>query len=210
MMEKNRKLAGLTFKEKVEYIFNYYKFRILTAIIVAGILAWGINHYIINPPPPIFINVSFYGGVAHIGLGPALEEHINENLAPEGYATVVGYHFPEGGGQRDMSAMQHFSTMIAAGMLDILLVAPGESTGLRYHGVATNLQEILPNRQLERLYEMGALVYDYFGLRLEFSPYFAGLAEEFGGTFEGWTLFVASNTRRLEAIQEFLNYIFAE
>jgi len=58
------KLKGMTLAEKIGYIRDYYTLHIIAGIVAIAIVIGGLNHYIFNPPPQTFLNVSFHGQFA--------------------------------------------------------------------------------------------------------------------------------------------------
>ena len=53
----------MTFKEKAGHIVMYYRYHILIGIAVIAILAWALNHYIINPPKKSSLTLLFHTSV---------------------------------------------------------------------------------------------------------------------------------------------------
>ncbi len=72
--EKN-KLSKMTFGEKVDYIFTYYKLHILAVLLVIGAITWGIHH------AATYVQYRFYGMVINSGeFNESREQEIHDYL----------------------------------------------------------------------------------------------------------------------------------
>ncbi len=97
MAEKpHTKFKELNIEQKIEHIWEYYKIHIFTSIAVVLFIAWLMNHYIINPPPEITLDVSVFGeygdNEVFFELKEALdllviEEGVNETTVVEFFST---------------------------------------------------------------------------------------------------------------------------
>ena len=225
--KKSSKMAGLTFRQKLGYIRDYYTLHIVAGLVLFAVVGWGINHFIINPPPATFINVSFYGVSLPRGFTETIRSDLEENLTcAEGYVILVDNFYYGSDTRLNLTMHQRFGAMVATGQLDVLLVAPGEVERLYNFGFARNLNEVFMPWQLEQLYMQGLVEYGQehifdlagqvigykdvipMGVRLDRNPFFGRLAEQYGGSFDEWVMIVVTNSKREAAVGSFLDYIF--
>ena len=79
--EKEKEKAAfkkMTFKEKAGHIVMYYRYHILIGIAVIAILAWALNHYIINPPKKSSLTLLFHTSVMDSDKVPDVQQALNE------------------------------------------------------------------------------------------------------------------------------------
>lgn len=86
----------LTRTEKIDHIWEYYKLHIIGTICALFFLGWMLNHYIINPPPKVGFDVTFFGNYGDTDkvlelkslLDPVMiEEGVNEETNVEFLST---------------------------------------------------------------------------------------------------------------------------
>jgi len=190
------KFKSLTLRQKIGYIRDYYTIHIIVAIVAVAAVGWTLNHYIFNPPPRTFINISFYGQFVSEGLRITLAENLTNSLVEEdaNYIVVVENFFTSGDMQFDMAMSQRMVAMASARELDILIIAPGAADNFLEAGFAQDLSNMLSMDEMAQLSNIA-----YF-------PYFSNLATQFSGDFDGWTMIVMSNSGRDVAVRSFLDY----
>lgn len=228
LKNERKKIKELTFKQKIEYIKNYYSFHIIGSIIFIAIVGWALNHYIFNPPPRTFINVSFYGPFISHELREIFSDDLNLHIVDQelgNYAAVVDNFFFSGDPQMDMAITQRFMAMVSIADLDILIISPDQKEWLIGFGLAMDLRQALTPNQLAGLYEIGAVHYgrvaitdelnqfiEYedpapFGIVIGYIEYFNNLLKDFDVNFENWVMVVMVNNNRESPIQAFLHHV---
>jgi hypothetical protein len=146
-MSMGKTFKEMTFAEKREHIWEYYRLHILGGVIVLAVLG-NILYGIFNPPPATYAQVTLTGQVY------APEEAMNslcallgETLAlnPEAeeiqsfvYTTLEGLDI-----EYQQAMMQRFSVMVAASEIDVLLTEEAGLAGLADQGIALDLREAL-------------------------------------------------------------------
>ncbi|MCL2819670.1 MAG: hypothetical protein FWD38_02400 [Oscillospiraceae bacterium] len=68
-----KKLREMTFKQKIEHIWEYYKPLLITIVIVVALTASLLNAFVFNPSPKAIIFISWNGGLVSI-------DHLDELL----------------------------------------------------------------------------------------------------------------------------------
>jgi len=191
------KFKALTTQQKIGYIRDYYTIHIVATVATIAILIWGLNHYIFNPPPSTFVNISFYGQFVPEELRSMFAEDLTNSLVAEGenYAVVVENFFTSGDPQFDMAVSQRMVALITARELDVFIVAPGRIEGFLETGFARVLSDMLAVDDIARLDDLANL------------SYFNSFGYEFWVNFDRWTMIVMANTARDEAVGAFLDYV---
>ena len=58
---EKKKLSQMTFGQKIEYIFEYYKVHIIVALLIIGAITWGVHHAM------TYVQYKFYGMIINSG-----------------------------------------------------------------------------------------------------------------------------------------------
>lgn len=74
----------LTRQQKMEHIWEYYKLHIIAGVIVLWFIGWMLNHYIINPPAEITLDVSVFAEYAVTEELDALNDVLDAAVFEEG------------------------------------------------------------------------------------------------------------------------------
>ena len=74
----------LTRSEKIDHIWEYYKFPIIGTILGLLVIYSGLNHYVINPPPEVTLDVSIFGDYAQAEIQEELEASLQSIIVKEG------------------------------------------------------------------------------------------------------------------------------
>ena len=67
---EKKKLSQMTFGQKLEYIWEYYKFHIIVALLIVGAITWGVHHAL------TYVQYKFYGMIIN-------SSQYNEKIADE-------------------------------------------------------------------------------------------------------------------------------
>lgn len=137
-------------KQKVEYIWEYYKLHIIFSVVGLIILGSLLNTWFINPPPKTAVHVVFMGtGISSDG-AEKLEEELNPLIVTKEMGNkkvfVSTYYMTSGGTgdpQLDMATQTKFLANISANELDILVVDEGQ-----FKDLATSQQTLMPLDQI--------------------------------------------------------------
>ena len=119
------KLRSMSFKEKLEYIWEYYKLHIIAFCIIAAIMGSLLNTWVFNPPPETALFISWNSGLLlenHMtDLSEAMEERLlNEN---ENKKVVVTWMFVDINDPTSvMTSINQLAAMVSARMVDVFLV----------------------------------------------------------------------------------------
>lgn len=156
--ERTKEFKDMTFGEKIEQIWAYYK-PVLLAIVLGVSLIIYIIYKIINPDPDIILNVALVNSIA------AYQEQTEEDDLFTRYLKENGYNPEEetisvstnlyltedgSGGQMDMATSQSLMARVAASDIDILA---GDKFILDMFGAdggLMDMQTILTEEQMEK------------------------------------------------------------
>ena len=206
------KLKGMTMRQKIGYIRDYYTIHIVAAIAAIAAMGWILNHYVFNPPPNTFINISFYGQFIPDEQRIAFADGLTANLVEEGenYAVFIDNFFIANDPQFDMAMTQRFMAMVSARAMDILIISPGGEDEFFEGGFAQSLLEVFSADEMEIFYGMDSVIIGEndvpVGLRPAQFSYFIDLGRQLGINFDGWALIVLINSERDEAVRTFFDY----
>ena len=119
------KLREMTFKSKLEYIWEYYKFHIIIFLVLIFVLFSMLNIWVFNPNPESALFISWNAGFVTDEQEDKLKEFLEERLIEEGVneeVVVAQFFFGNPDPSIDMAGLQRTVAMIAAGMIDIFIV----------------------------------------------------------------------------------------
>jgi len=119
------KLREMTFKSKLEYIWEYYKFHIIIFLVLIFVLFSMLNIWVFNPNPEPALFISWNAGFATDEQEDRLREFLEERLIDEGAneeVVVSQLFFGNADPSIDMAGLQRTVAMIAAGMIDLFIV----------------------------------------------------------------------------------------
>ena len=219
------KLKVMSFRDKRQYIWEYYKLHIIFGGIAIAILGSIINTVFINPPRREYLYIAWAGSFilpAHL---EALEERLEVIVSdPERYLVRVTSYAPTENLEMDMALQQRFFAMISVGAIDLYVISSEEHV----HGVAefglirpiydvvdamAALDPVFHAKMLERLVVITyidpegdgeAKITNAMAVSLEGSPLLEATGLWSDGLYVG---FVSTSTRHYEsakALREFL------
>ena len=119
---EKKKLKDMTLKEKIEYIWEYYKLHITAAVIVVFIAASVINN-VMNPPVPSYAGITFYEVYISDEDNDAIKQVLTEALIENRDEYEIYMHHMVSGGdpQAEMAIVQKLMAMIMVNEIDIII-----------------------------------------------------------------------------------------
>jgi len=143
---EKRKIAQMkSFKDKKDYIWEYYKFHII-GVIIAVIACYSlVDHYIINPPDKSALGIVLTTGTTINKLDEFTLDMQKKLEIPEGYKVSVT-HIPfldAVQGEYSRSLQQKLFLMLTSGEADILLCYEETILGYSPHAFFSDLTPIL-------------------------------------------------------------------
>jgi len=119
------RLREMTFKEKLQHIWEYYRLHLMVLIIILIIAGSLINIWLINPRQKTVLFVAWNAGFAMneqlTAVADALSEGIVENRKRE-TVEVSLFFAPEGDPQSEMANTMRLTAMVAAGVIDVFIL----------------------------------------------------------------------------------------
>jgi len=74
----------LTKSEKIDHIWEYYKFHIIVILSALWFVYWILNHYVFNPPPEVTLDVSIFGEFSQTEVIDELEVSLQDIIVKDG------------------------------------------------------------------------------------------------------------------------------
>ena len=135
-----KKLREMSFKNKLEYIWEYYKIHIVALLIVLFIIGSLINAWFINPTPETALFISWNAGFTTDEQLTELAEVIQLQIIHEGAKEVVAIDrifMNDEDPQMSMTSITQLVAMISAGVIDIFIL---DSVLLENYSLSTFIQ----------------------------------------------------------------------
>jgi len=210
---EHSKLKEMSTKEKVEYIWEYYKIHIIAFVFVCVFIGSIINTFWINPQKATYFQIAFYGGFVDSVTLDSFSMHLEESLmTPEERETMqiagVALMVDSEDAQIEMANRQRFVVMLAAREIDLLVISHEGLISLAPDGIFLPLNEILPDSMTQMSDKFILAPSEYgvesaYGIMLDNNRLF----ESYGLFTQGKSLAVMINTQRSEAVRKGIEYI---
>ncbi len=164
LQKEKKKLSRLSFGEKMQYIFDYYKFWILGVVVLVG-LVWSVGSTILHNKP-----TGFYAMLLNAG-GQDLSGQADE-AAGEAFAEAAGLDDekqkilvdtsatfnPNDQSQFSMAQNAKIAALYQSHEIDVMVADPGVFTYYALNGSFVDLRDVLDDETLA-VYEAAGQVY---------------------------------------------------
>ena len=164
LKKEKKKLSRLSFGEKLQYIFDYYKFWILGVVVLVG-LVWSVGSTILHNKP-----TGFYAMLLNAG-GTDLSGQADE-AAGEAFAEAAGLDDtkqkilvdtsatfnPNDQSQFSMAQNAKIAALYQSHGIDVMVADPGVFTYYALNGSFVDLRDVLDDETLA-VYEAAGQVY---------------------------------------------------
>jgi len=219
-MARNFKI--LTLKEKMQYIFDYYKLHIFVGIIVVILTGNYINITFINPPPTPFLQIAIIDQALEDDLLEQFLATTKNHLIPEELAedyTIIVHNIPismelividttEDGSEiahlseQDEARLLRLNSLINTRQLDVFISGHDIFNGFAENGWFLPLNEnIDTNHFAGRLLMLNGNIY---GIRLDDSQ----VIKDLGYNVENAYIGIMANSQNIRNSLGFFNFIF--
>jgi len=207
---EKKKLKEMTLKEKIEYIWEYYKIHIISAVIVIFI-AGSIINGILNPPVPAYAGVAFYETYLGEDFEAEFTATLNGALVEDTSIETVYAHFLLSGGDPsvEMALSQKLMAMLVSHELDVIVIETEMIERFIYDGMLMPLSEAglsLPDDIL--IYGESSEVPGEFAYAANLTN--SALFKDFGIKGEMLCAGVVGNSQRVENAAAVMGLMFAE
>ena len=118
-------LREMTFKRKLEHIWEYYKFHIISVLIILFVTLSLLNIWVFNPNPDTALFVSWNAGFATDEQIDSLVDVFEERLIEAGVreeVVVSQFFFNSDDPSVNMAGIQRTVAMISTGMIDLFVL----------------------------------------------------------------------------------------
>lgn len=162
--EEKRKLQGMTFGKKIEYIWDYYKFHILGTMLLVSMLYSVIYNIATNHPLGLYVYLLNASGT----VGRYSQEELEKNymsyagIDPGRLKVVIDTTTtmnPYVNSEYSMAASARISAVFAAGDLDVLAADPVTFEHYAKNGAYKDLREVLSEATYRKLEDEGRIYY---------------------------------------------------
>jgi len=140
------KLREMNFKEKLEYIWEYYKYFIIGFVVAVAFIGSLLYTVVLNPSPEPALFISWNAGFATNEQLDDLKEYLEYHLVDEGEneeVVISVFFFDENNPETIMMGHQRMAAMIAAGLIDLFMVYDDMMEFYAYYGFLLPLENIL-------------------------------------------------------------------
>ena len=156
MKKSNKaKFKELKRKEKVEYIWEYYKLHIFAGIFVLIVIGSFLNIWVFNPPPKSAVSVNFVGSSIFADNTESLEKELNPIIVTEEMGNkkvfINTYIFGMKDPQMQMATQTKFIANISARELDVLILDKEQFDSLVLQGSMLPLDQVFSEDELGKL-----------------------------------------------------------
>jgi len=203
------KLKEMTFREKRQYIWEYYKLHIIGLVFAAFIIGNVLNIWVFNPPKQEYLYVVWLGEQ----IAPQRLQDLGDRLEtildnPERQRIVVTSYAASPVPMENMAIGTRFIGNLQLGLLDMILVPEEGLEELVAEGFIRPVQELL-----QKLEYLNPPLYDEIGRHvptyaMAISVEGAPLLEELGIDSGGLYVAVVANTRKIYEIAKGLGVFF--
>jgi|GEM_PF-2375017 len=197
-------IANMTFKQKQEYIWEYYKLQIMAAVFL--IFLAGFSIYEISQRKEDFLKIAVTGGMTTMENVTGLSEHLSDVLLTEeqkrDYRILVEA-IPYSAAEENPSFeyVQKLFVLISAGEIDVLVIDEPTFATLHGEGYFLNLNELeVDLATLETVDRTG----EPFGILIHDFEIFQDIFPE-----QGWILSVVVNSDRSREVERLVEYLIA-
>jgi len=138
------KLREMTFAEKRQYIWEYYKIQIIAAVFVAFFIGSLINTWIINPPKNDYLYIAWLGpDISHALLGE-LGDSLSVIVSnPDRERVFASSYAVTNNPQMDSGLQQRFAAMLHTGGIDIFMTTSVGVKELAENGFSRNMDNVM-------------------------------------------------------------------
>ncbi|MCR5008302.1 MAG: hypothetical protein K6A76_06950 [Oribacterium sp.] len=161
---EKKKLSRMTFGQKAEYIFEYYKFPIIVTV-VGIVLVVSILKTLINNKPLGFYAMFLNGSGQEMSIGAdELEKRFAEYAEIDGgkekvvIDTTASFN-PNVNSQYTMAQNAKITALFASHDLDAMVIDPGVFTYYALSGAFADLREVLSEDEFRKLEEENKIYY---------------------------------------------------
>jgi len=141
-----KKLREMTFKKKIEYIWDYYKLHIIITVAILLVIGGVINALVFNPSPRTVLFISWNTGVILdeqlTELSEALKERIIDEKSNETVA-VASLLFVENDPMITMANTNRLVAMLAEGIIDVFILDANQLSEYTYNEFIQPVESLL-------------------------------------------------------------------
>lgn len=214
MKEEKRKLKDMTFKEKREYIWEYYKLHIIGILVVVFMTGSIINTVWINPPKKTFVNFVYFRAYVDSTRSDLFTDHLTEELVIDKEKEKVYFtNFSisnEEYSEVDLAIAQKFAAMTAAKELDVIVVDQQDFDDMTGINLFMDLNETFNENELAAFGDQVVSIIDEeTGVTVPYVIRIDGnaLLEAYGLPTEGYVIGIVSNSEKIANAGAILRYI---
>ena len=164
----NSQFKQMSFKQKVEHIWEYYRVNIFLTLFAIFIVGSLVNVIFINPAPKTYTGVAFYDNYVNSEIIGQLNDEFTKRFVPNTENLQVkfsSYYDSESDPTIAVDMAQKFEMLLYAKELDLIITGKNEKTEIDYltefsrEGVIAPLDAIFTKEELKEFEKKGLLAY---------------------------------------------------
>ena len=132
----NSQFKQMSFKQKVEHIWEYYRVNIFLTLFAIFIVGSLVNVIFINPAPKTYTGVAFYDNYVNSEIIGQLNDEFTKRFVPNTENLQVkfsSYYDSESDPTIAVDMAQKFEMLLYAKELDLIITGKNEKTEIDYH-----------------------------------------------------------------------------
>ena len=197
-------IKNMTRKQKKEYIWEYYRYHIISVVFV--LFLGGYSIYEVSQRKEMSLSIALTGGVTSMENMDEISDYLNETLLTEeqrkDYQVLV-QSIPFNSSNQDpgFEFAQKLVVLVAAGEIDLIVVDEPTFEDFYKEGYFLPLNELQVDLTTFDVVERNGLAY---GILIEEFELFEDIFP-----MEGWVLAAIVNGNRQDEVENFMNYLIA-
>jgi len=221
---EREKLAEMRFKDKISYIWGYYKYFFIGGAIVLALAISLLNTFVFNPARKPYVSIATFGGYLPWETCSEIAEDLTLRFVPDTERFQVyleSYYLVEEDPQMNNAMMQKLMANVSVAELDVMIVSKEHMDTFLLQGLFAPVESVLPTNiitaQADNMYNARGMIYSdetkqettvmaNFGIRLAGNAYL----ESFGIRTDDLILAVVANSNRTEAAIECVRSFLTE
>lgn len=205
-----KNIQHLSLKDKIDYIWTYYKIHILGTLFGLFMIFSLINSIFINPPPKEFVAISFLGNYVEDEKLENLQQIVNKkflNDEDKKFSTVCYSFYKSDDVNVDMAIQTKFMALSSSKDLDILIGSKSEFDSLLESDYLADLGTLFPNLSTT------PSIKTYLDKQKNIVGFYIEKSEaldKINFDYKDQIISITSNTQRLESSKEVLEFLIGQ
>lgn len=164
LKKEKKKLARMSFGQKIEYIFDYYKFPIIGVVVAVALIVSVVNTWLNNKPLAFYAMFLNGVGTGTVTASEEMEQQFADYAGIDDGATNVvidttASFNPNVNSQFSMAENAKIAALFASHDLDAMIIDPGVFTYYALSKAFADLRTVLPEEEFREYESQGKIYY---------------------------------------------------